>query len=133
MDMRLERVQLDPDVTIGSLTVDGEWMGWTLEDTVRADGVKVFGETAIPAGSYNVDITWSPRFVRDLPLLTNVKGFVGVRIHPGNTAKDTQGCILVGLERYAKSIGKSRDAFVALFMKMQSAKLRGEALDLAIV
>lgn len=133
MNLYLERVQKDPDVTIGSLTVDGEWQCWTCEDTVRPDGVKVFGETAIPAGMYNVDITYSPRFQRDLPLLLNVKGFVGIRIHPGNSARDTEGCILPGLDRAAKGVGRSRDAFVGLFAKMDAARKRGEAIDLEIV
>lgn len=133
MEIKIERLQLDPDVTIGSLTVDGAFECWTLEDMVRADGVKIHGETAIPFGLYNVDITRSPRFGRDLPLLINVKGFDGIRIHPGNTAGDTEGCILVGVDRLAKAIGRSRMAFDALFAKLQSAKLRGEAIEIDIV
>ncbi len=132
MRLQLERLQLDPDVTIGSLTVDGAFECWTLEDTVRKDGLKIHGETAIGAGAYRVDITPSPRFKRDLPLVLDVKNFSGIRIHPGNTAADTEGCILVGLDRMGKSIGRSRLAFNALFAKLQSAKLRGEPITLEI-
>jgi hypothetical protein len=131
--LTLERVQLSPDCTIGSLSIDGTWQCWTLEDVVRDDGVKVAGETAIPFGAYNVDITWSPRFKRSLPLLLNVAGFVGVRIHPGNTTDDTEGCVLVGMDRHPKSIGRSRLAFDALFAKLRDAKARGEAIALEIV
>ena len=131
MKMQLERLQLDPDVTIGALSVDGAFECWSLEDAVRP--VKVAGETAIPAGRYTVDITLSPRFQRDLPLLLSVPGFMGVRIHPGNTAADTEGCILVGQDRMGKSIGRSRLAFDALFRKLQAAKLRGESITLDIV
>lgn len=134
MKMLLMRVQLDPDVTIGSLSIDGGPREcWTLEDPVRPDGVKIYGETAIPAGPYTVDVTYSPRFKRPLPLLINVQGFLGVRIHPGNTAGDTEGCILVGTDRLEKSIGRSRIAFDALFNKLAGAKFRGESITLDIV
>lgn len=132
MRLLLQRLQLDPDVTIGGLNVDDAWQAWTLEDTVRAPGVKVPGATAIPAGKYRVDITFSNRFQRPLPLLLNVPNFEGVRIHPGNTAADTEGCILVGEDRLAKSVGRSRLAFAALFAKLLSAKARGESITIQI-
>ena len=132
MNLELERLQLDPDVTIGSLSVDGAWQCWSLEDTVRPDGVKIHGETAIPRGTYSVDITMSPRFGVELPLLINVRGYVGVRIHPGNSAADTEGCILVGQDRQAKSIGRSRAAFNALMALLRDAKARGEPITLEI-
>lgn len=132
MKLKLERVQLDPDVTIGSMSVDGQWECWTLEDVVRPDGVKIHGETAISKGNYDVKITLSPRFKRQLPLIIDVKNFVGIRIHPGNTAGDTEGCILVGQDRLKKSIGRSVLAFNALFAKMNAALLRGEQINLEI-
>jgi hypothetical protein len=132
MNLLLERLQLDPDVTIGGLTVDGEWECWTLEDPVRPNGVKIWGETAIPAGQYVVDITYSTRFKRDLPLLMDVKGFEGIRIHVGNTHEDTHGCILVGMDRLTKSIGHSRMAFDRLFFKLQQAKRAGQKIAMEI-
>jgi hypothetical protein len=72
-----------------------EFFCYTLEDEKRADGLKVYGETAIPNGIYNVKLTMSNRFKRLMPLLLDVKGFSGVRIHGGNTSKDTHGCPLV--------------------------------------
>lgn len=133
MKLNLERVQLDKDVTIGSLSVDDAWECWSLEDVVRPDGIKIHGETAIPAGMYRVDISMSPRFGRLLPLVLDVKNFSGIRIHPGNTAADTEGCILVGQDRMGKSIGRSRLAFNALFAKLQAAKVRGELITMVIV
>jgi hypothetical protein len=133
MKLLLERLQLDPDVTIGSLSIDGEWQCWTCEDTVRDLGVKVPGQTAIPFGSYPIDITFSQRFQRDLPLLMYVPNFSGVRIHPGNTAADTEGCVLVGEMRLAKSVGKSRAAFDALYPRLRDAKARREPITLEIV
>jgi len=133
MKLLLERLQRDSDVTIGSLAVDGDFECWTLEDPVRPAGVKIYGETAIPFGHYQVDITQSQRFKRELPLLLDVPNFAGVRIHPGNTPANTEGCVLVGLDRLQKSIGRSRLAFDALFAKLVRAKSRGEAITLEIV
>lgn len=134
MILLLERTQLDHDVTIGSLSADGAWQCWTLEDVVRPKGVKVHGQTAIPFGRYHVLITPSPRFKRDLPLLVDVPGFVGVRIHPGNTAADTEGCILVGTDKGpdGKSITRSRQAFDNLFIKLTEVLARREQIWLEI-
>lgn len=138
MKIVVERLQRDPDVTIGSMTVDGEWQCWTLEDPVReikglpVQQWKVYGKTAIPAGRYQVDLTMSARFKRVLPLLANVPGFSGVRIHAGNTTADTEGCILVGNDRLAKSIARSQLALAPLMTKMAEAKRKGEAIWLEI-
>lgn len=132
MKLVLTRIQLEDDCTIGSLSVNGTFECWTLEDKVRSAGVKVPGKTAIPYGEYGVDITYSPHFDQFMPLLLSVHGFEGVRIHPGNTAADTDGCILVGLERGAASIGRSRDAYHALLPKMQQALDAGETIVLEI-
>ena len=134
MNLVLDRIQIDHDVTIGSLSVDGVWQCWTLEDVVRPPSVKIAGQTAIPFGRYRVLITPSPRFKRDLPLLVDVPFFSGVRIHPGNTAADTEGCILVGTDRAAdgKSITRSRQAFDNLFIKLAAALARREQIWLDI-
>ena len=132
MKLTLTRAQLDPDVTIGRLLVDGAFECWTCEDTVREPGVKIPGKTAIPAGAYPVVVTPSPRFKRDLPLLVGVPGFEGIRIHPGNTAADTEGCILPGLDRMPKGVGRSRMAFDALFAKIQTARARGETVTIEV-
>jgi hypothetical protein len=80
--------------------------------------------TAIPAGTYEVVINFSERFKRPLLLLLKVPDFEGVRIHPGNTEADTEGCILVGRMKPPDFIGESRVAFEALFTKMQDAAAR---------
>ena len=132
MKLTLIRQDLNNACTIGELFVDGQHECWTLEDVVRPDGVKVFGETAIPFGTYNVDITPSPRFKRDLPLLVGVDNFVGIRIHPGNTASDTEGCILVGQGKGQNCILSSRAAFDVLFPKLQAAKKAGEPITITV-
>lgn len=131
MKLTVRRLELTGQSTIGRLAVDGVDFCWTLEDVVRA-GPKVPGQTAIPAGTYAVRLTMSNRFKRVLPLLMNVPGFEGVRIHPGNTADDTEGCLLVGLGHADDRITDSRAAFDALFARLQAADARGEDISLEI-
>jgi hypothetical protein len=133
MKLKLSRTWPSAGCTIGQLSVDSMPQCYTLEDVVRPAGApKVFGQTAIPAGVYGVVITFSPHFQRDLPLLVNVPGFESVRIHPGNTAADTEGCILVGVDRASDSIGRSRVAFDALFPKIQQALARGDLVSIEV-
>ena len=119
MDLRLSREPSTPSGTYGALYLNGVWQCWTLEDIVR--DVKIPRETAIPAGVYPVTLTPSVRFKRILPLVNTVPGFTGVRIHPGNTIEDTEGCILVGQDRDMGRVLKSRIAFERLFEKLSHA------------
>lgn len=99
MDIRVDRTFKGPEYTIGKMYIDGKYFCDTLEDPVRvlkSAKDKVYGDTAIPAGTYKIILGMSPRFKRILPRLQNVPYFEGVLIHRGNTAKDTHGCILVG-------------------------------------
>ena len=91
--------------TTGHLHIDGAWQCYTLEDRVRANGSKIYGETAIPKGTYEVAMTWSGKFNKKawakptkglVPEILDVPGYSGVRIHPLNCAKDSLGCIGVG-------------------------------------
>jgi hypothetical protein len=117
MELRLEREPSAEGCTIGRLYVDGMFECWTLEDVVRP--VKIPGQTAIPHGHYVVTLTKSKRFQRVLPLVNAVPGFEGIRIHAGNTAADTEGCILVGRERYSSTfIGSSRAALEKLLPQL---------------
>ena len=122
MQLIIKRHFKGPQYTIGRLFVDGVYECDTLEDTVREDGVKIAGQTAIPAGKYPVRITYSPRFKKMLPMLDNVPNFTGVRIHTGNTAADTEGCILVGYNRVKGRVCDSRAAFRRLFAKLETAE-----------
>lgn len=138
MKLTLERLQRDTDVTIGALSVDGDFECWVCEDPVRevpgqpVSAWKIKGQTAIPAGTYRIDITRSARFGVDLPLLLAVPGFDGIRIHPGNTAADTEGCLLPGAMRLAKSVGQSRVAFNALFAKLRVAHIKREPITIEV-
>lgn len=138
MQLVLNRVDANEKGTIGKLFVNGKFHCYTLEDVVRQiDGSpvtewKVAGETAIPRGVYPVIVNMSKRFGRLLPLLVGVPGFEGVRIHPGNTTKDTEGCILVGQTRNENTLQASRAAFATLFPIISSAFSESETITISI-
>lgn len=132
MKLLLIRKNYTDSSTIGDLFIDGIYECHTLEDKVRPAGEKVFGKTAIPAGTYEVIVNFSNRFQTLMPLLLAVPGFEGVRIHCGNTAADTEGCILVGYTVGEDFLGDSRKAFSVLFPKIQAAYNRKETITLEI-
>lgn len=132
MEILVKRGPSKQGATIGELFVDGVRECYTLEDEVREPGAdvaitpawvlswKIPNVTAIPRGRYQVTITHSPHFGCDLPLLLNVPGYTAVRIHWGNKAADTDGCILVGQTSEANLIYKSKAAFDILFPKIKA-------------
>ena len=87
---------------------------------------KVYGETAIPAGKYEVVVTWSNKFKQYMPLLLNVPGYSGVRIHSGNSAADSLGCILVGKNTQVGKVLNSRSWYRQLFPKIREACKTGK-------
>lgn len=106
--------------TIGELWHDDKFICFTLEDKVRENGVKIMHETAIPAGDYEIIITPSTRFKKDMPLIYNTIGHTvsdgvntweGIRIHSGNTEANTEGCVLVGSAHTTDFIYNSRSTF----------------------
>lgn len=143
MLITIDRAWKRESYTMSRLFVDGEKFCNALEDTDRGlyHGMsredvlakKIKGATAIPRGTYNVIYTYSPRFKRKLPLIENVTGYEGVRIHPGNTAKDTEGCIIVGQNLKAGMVLNSREWTEKLITKMQTAWSKGEKVKLKIM
>jgi hypothetical protein len=107
----------EADIPAGSSLSSGptERECFVLEDTVRDPGVKIPEETAIPAGRYRVIVDWSNRFRKYSFHILDVPNFSGIRIHSGNTAEDTEGCLLVGQERALNAVFGSHKAFVALW------------------
>ncbi|TVT39646.1 hypothetical protein FNT36_18570 [Hymenobacter setariae] len=132
--------------TLSTWYIEGQKVCVGIEDVVRGPReAKVYGKTAIPAGTYRVLVTMSNRFKRRLPLLVNVPGGTirfgnnlidncGVRIHPGNTAADTEGCLLPGSAFGADgaSVSASRVAFDRLFLRIETAVANGEPITLTI-
>jgi hypothetical protein len=120
MQIRVVREPTKNDTTLGALFIDGHWQCHTLEDVIRPAGEKVYGETAIPAGRYKLILSMSNRFKKIMPEVVAVPGFAGIRIHAGNTAKDTEGCLLLGQTRNVetRSIGQSKLALQAFTTKI---------------
>lgn len=131
MELKLIRSKSTKTSTSGTLSIDDEFECYTLEDPVRDK--KIAAKTAIPSGTYTIDITHSNRFKKKMPILLNVPGFTGIRIHSGNTADDTEGCILVGKQKSDDRIAESRLAYSSLFAKLEKAKTSGERITILVV
>ena len=134
MKITLKRIALKDTYTIGKLYIDGEYFCDTLEDKVRdlnKNGVfdngekKIYGETAIPYGTYNVKWTYSNKFKKYMPLIENVPSFAGIRIHSGNTKADTQGCVLVGENKAVGKVLNSKNTVNKLYPIIQKACKNG--------
>ena len=143
MEVLIDRAWKKDGYTISRLYVNGELFGCNaLEDTDRGlrqdmhleeiKKKKVYGQTAIPRGSYECVYTYSNRFKKMLPLLKDVPGFDGIRIHSGNSAKDTEGCILVGLNLKKGMVLNSREWTNKLVSKMKEAWNRKERVIIVI-
>lgn len=121
MKILVDRRYKKEKYTIGKMYVDGEYFCDTLEDTVRPKGVKIYGETAIPASTYKVVLSYSPKFKRVLPEVLSVPMFSGIRIHRGNYPSDTLGCILIGKNKIVGGLTESADTEVRLMEKLKRA------------
>jgi len=132
MKLLLKRFKFGDTYTAGKLYIDDKEFCYTMEDLLRPTGaMKIFGETCIPAGSYKVIIDASRRFKRDMPHILDVPNFDGIRIHWGNVAKDTEGCILLGKTWYSRMphfVGQSIKAFGEFFPILQNALKQGEVV-----
>ena len=142
MLLNLYLVEAGETYTISKLLINDVFECFILEDKLRENNSysgftvsyqKIVGKTAIPSGKYIIDISYSQRFKRFLPLLQNVPGFKGVRIHPGNTEKDTEGCLLPGQWTKGGIVTKSVETFNNLFVKLLAATQIGEEIILTIV
>lgn len=139
MYIQLVREDFTDTSTEGKMFINGTFECHTLEDCDRfleLDGQKVYGKTCIPRGTYDIIITKSNRFKKNLPLLIDVPQFKGIRIHAGNTSRDTEGCILVGRTNGDLDddfIGNSKDAFRSLMPKIKNALDSDELVTIEIV
>ena len=131
MELVLTRTTRTNRSTIGELTIDGHPECFVLEDKDRGlqqgmplselTALKVKTKTAIPTGRYEIVVSFSDRFKKMLPLLLDVPAFAGIRIHPGNTDANTEGCLLPGKTKSPNMVGSSRVAFTVLFDKIKAA------------
>lgn len=140
MNLILVRKKFYKDSTIGTLSIGDKPFCSVCEDTDRGlysnlPGTlqkKIQGQTAIPYGTYEVKITYSQRFKKKLPLLLNVPGYEGVRIHPGNTHKDTEGCLLPGEDAGNGTVKNSRVCFNKL-MEVITKALESDKVFITIL
>ena len=148
MKILVKRIAKKSKYTIGKMYIDGQYICDTLEDADRGlnqnmslkeiNNKKVYGETAVPTGTYKVDMntvspkfksrTWAKPYGGKLPRLVLVPGYDGVLIHPGNKAKDTLGCILVGEN---KAVGQVLNSQVT-FKKIMSILTKGTNITITI-
>lgn len=152
MEIVVDRKWKKDTYTISNVYIDGVFFSNSIEDTDRGlnssmsleevKSKKIYGETAIPTGTYVLKMTYSNRFGTrvwaskyggKVPEVLNVKGFSGVRIHPGNTAKDTLGCILVGKNNVKGKVTNSTSYYHKLLDEyIVPASNRGEKIELII-
>ena len=139
MKLKIVRNEGTKDFTEGKLYVNGVFECFTVEDTDRkleAGGTKINAKTAIPKGTYDVTISMSIRFKKFLIEVLKVNGFAGIRIHSGNSSKDTEGCIIVGAINTNENddwVGQSRIAYEALHQKVKTALSNKEKVTLEVV
>ncbi len=142
MNITLHRKYLKPGYSIGILYVDGQRICETVEDEDRGLSAsmpleeikarKIKGQTAIPVGIYQVVMSYSPRFKKMLPLIMNVPAYEGIRIHSGNTARDTEGCILCGRNTKVGMVTNSRYWTGKVINMIQAAINRNEQVKIRV-
>ncbi len=133
MQLLLKRKYFNEHSTIGELFIDNKFFCHILEDQDRGldskmsleelKNLKVKSQTAIPTGIYEIQITYSPRFKSLMPLLLNVPGFDGIRIHVGNSDEDTDGCLLPGVKDWdvPDKVWSSKTTYTRLFGILEKA------------
>lgn len=143
MKLKLKRLYPKSTYTIGKLYINDKYFCDTIEDKVRdlnKDGdlndlgeTKVYGKTAIPYGTYEVEVTYSPKFKRKLPLIKNVPHFEGIRIHRGNYATDSSGCIITGENKIKGGVINSTPYEIKITSLITEAQNKGEKITIEIV
>ncbi len=123
MDLVLSRTETTRDAIFGELAIDSIPFCVTLENR----------DLCIPMGTYSIELTYSPHFGRVLPLVDGVPDRTAIRLHAGNVAADSEGCILVASRRNGDMVLDSRVALDKLLDKIQKAIHAGEVVSLRIV
>lgn len=137
MKLRLDRLTSNGKNSLSLLFADSDFFAFVPEDGFHFLDEKVNGETRIPVGTYNIDLTFSPRFKKNMWEILNVPGFSGIRIHPGDSALDTEGCIMPGFavsfnEDELTHTSRSQEACGKLYTMLQNAKDAGEKITIVV-
>ena len=132
MKIEIKRDVKGKSYTAGKMYVDGWYFADTLEpksiDWTREE--KILGKTAIPCGTYKVEMRFSTKFKTQMPFVQNVPHFTGIMIHVGNSVRDSSGCILIGTRTFPSVLTHSRDAVNRLIVLME--KHKGETVTLTV-
>lgn len=142
MELKVIRYNSQDDFTQGLLSINGEFECYTIEDEQRT--VKVWGETAIPNGRYEIKLRLVGKFHdnyknkfkffhKGMLHVTNVPGFEYILIHIGNTDDDTAGCLLVGRSTSKSAIAESTIAYEIMYKKVIVAFEKGEKVFIEYV
>lgn len=124
MKLTLQRYLFTEDYTMGLLFIDGVYFCDTIEDKYRGQDLKktkVMHETCIPYGVYDVKITYSPKYKKNMPQILDVPYFTGVRIYAGNKATDISGCVCVGVKSDNGEVAQSRKTYNALLKRLETS------------
>lgn len=135
MHIKAHRNVFTEKTTISNVTVNGDFLCFFLEDKDRHledGGIKVHGETAIPRGFYEIVMDYSPKYKKNMPHILDVPQFEGIRIHPGNKADDTEGCLIPGMDYETDWVSESRVAYEKLLSLMLNAWTAGEKVTIEI-
>ena len=142
MKLELKRIAKRSTYTIGRLYIDGVYFCDTLEDTDRGltsemseaeiKRIKVYGQTAIPTGTYNIEWHFWNKYKKHVPHICGVKGFTGILIHSGNDADDTSGCVLLGRNTQVGKVLRSRETCEKLFNIVKPVLLAGDEVTISI-
>lgn len=135
MNLRLERIAPSPFNTLSNLFIDGDFFSFLVEDPYHEEKIK--GETRIPAGLYKIDLTWSPKFGKNMWEVLNVPNYSGIRFHAGSDAKDTEGCLMPAWSFTFQPDGKFRQwdsgsAYAQLYEILEMAKDRNEPIQILV-
>lgn len=152
MNLKVKRIYKGEYYTIGKLYINEQYFCDTIEDKDRQldnnmpepliESMKVYGQTAIPTGTYLIDMntispkfkdrSWAKPYGGKLPRLIGVKGFEGILIHVGNTQHDSLGCILIGYNKIKGKVINSTACFQKLMPILLKAHLTGEVITITV-
>lgn len=140
MELKLVRLYKKSEYTIGKLYIDGKYFCDTVEDCDRCltstmseaeiAKRKIYGKTAIPTGVYKIEITYSPKFKRNLPLICLVKGFSGIRIHNGKNANSSLGCVIVGENKVRGGVINSKATLEKLMNRLTAGREKNITIEI---
>jgi hypothetical protein len=135
LQFTLDRYEFTDEYTIGKLYANGIFVCYTLEGCDRYledGGMKVQNNTAIPRGLYSMTVNFSERFQKKMPLIMNVPGFIGIRLHSDNSVANTDGSVLIGMSKIMDKVLESIEAVTIVIELINKAIIDGQSITIEI-